>query len=112
MPFFTYNQNNSFGSWDFDKERGLTHNVIVEADTPEQANRKAESIGLYFDGAQDCPCCGNRWAPAWDDETGDEVPSLWGTPVGEKQRFESMKWMDEGFETVVHYADGRMVWHG
>ena len=39
-------------------------NLFVYADTPEEADVVAESIGIYFDGVsagKDCACCGDRW---------------------------------------------------
>lgn len=82
MPFFDYRQNNSGGSFLSDHVRGISLTVIVEAEDAEQANERAEMIGLYFGGAGDCSCCGDRWYPKssqWD--KGDEVPSVYGTPV-------------------------------
>lgn len=60
MPYFTYRQNNSYGR--FTKPAILV--VVIAVDT-EEADEKAEKAGLYFDGAGDCPCCGDRWWPAY-----------------------------------------------
>lgn len=79
--FFTFSQNNSGGSFDTDKERGITHFVIIEATDADDANRRAERIGLYFDGEGDCPCCGNRWYDAGFDEAGDKVPTIYSKPA-------------------------------
>lgn len=62
MPIYQYHQNNTGGSFDNDKK--LAANVFIEADSPDAADKKAESIGIYFDGTDDgtdCPCCGDRW---------------------------------------------------
>lgn len=62
MPYYAYSQNNSFGRWE-----GPV-GVVVEADTPGQADALAETAGVYFDGCEDgrdCPCCGDRWNRAF-----------------------------------------------
>ena len=79
--FYTYSQNNSFGTFEINDD--VTHYVIIEADSVEDANRRAEGVGLYFDGCSkgiDCPCCGDRWSEAWE---GDEYPEpmIYGQPV-------------------------------
>lgn len=74
--FFHYHQNNSGGSFG-----PPAINVIVEAESKEQADSKAEEIGLYFDGCNnriDCPCCGDRWYRAYD---GDRTPQMYGESV-------------------------------
>ena len=48
--FYHYSQNNSGGSFDFDQEEGITHHVVIEAESAYLADRRAESIGLYFGG--------------------------------------------------------------
>ncbi|MEE1835778.1 DUF7296 family protein [Streptomyces sp. SP17KL33] len=110
--FFEFHQNNSGGGFDFDAERGISTNVIVEADDAEHANYRAKRIGLYFDGVEngdDCECCGDRWSEAWRTD-GDPVPSHYGTPLDEAKYL--MKWQAEGRpETFVHYSDGRIVAH-
>ena len=42
MAFFVFNQNNSGGVFDLDKERGITRFVVVEAKDAAAANRRAE----------------------------------------------------------------------
>ena len=69
--FYTFSQNNSGGSFDIDHM--LAHFVIIEADTAEEANTIAESVGIYFNGCDegmDCDCCGDRWYSQWDDKDG------------------------------------------
>jgi hypothetical protein len=71
--FYNYRQNNSGGYWIGPK------NVIVEADSSEEADEIAQQNGVYFDGissGNDCSCCGDRWSRAWDD--GDEKPEIYG----------------------------------
>lgn len=112
--FYTYDQNNSGGSFDFDATAGITHHVIIEANSADEANEKAQIIGLYFDGYGDCSCCGNRWyeQTTWYD-WGDEVPSLYGQPLKMSQDHPTeqfaIKWMGDDPEVFVHYADGRIV---
>ena len=79
MPFFNYQQNNSFGYFLPPKKT-----VIVEADDENEANELATTVGVYFDGVKngkDCPCCGNRWARNWNDPT--DQPEIYGDPVKE-----------------------------
>jgi hypothetical protein len=93
--FYRYNKNNSFGQWREDEN--LAKNVHVEANSEAEANTKAESVGIYFNGCdngQDCPCCGDRWSEPYGD--GTEVPSDYGDPIDLGKRS----------STVIHYADG------
>ena len=76
--FYTFSQNNSGGSFDIDHM--LAHFVIIEADTAEEANTIAESVGIYFNGCDegmDCDCCGDRWYSQWDDKDGTEEPMIY-----------------------------------
>lgn len=56
MVFYVFSQNNSGGSF-----INPAIVVAVEAQSADEANRKAEKIGVYFDSERDCPCCGSRW---------------------------------------------------
>lgn len=63
MPWFHYHQNNSGGFF----ERGMPHNLFVEAESAHVANARAAEVGVYFDGCDwgiDCDCCGDRWSRA------------------------------------------------
>jgi hypothetical protein len=71
MKYFTYDQNNSGGSfsdylW-----------VIVEAPSSPVADSLACDFGpCYFDGCDegmDCDCCGDRWHRAWSDSGYDTL---------------------------------------
>ena len=106
--FYHYSQNNSGGSFDFDREKGITHHVVIEAENASLADRRAESIGLYFDGEGDCPCCGYRWHEAYK---GTEYPSVYDRPLGVVNKDNRGCRMKEGYETVVHFADGKMKWY-
>ena len=106
--FYHYSQNNSGGSFDFDRENGITHHVVIEAESASLADRRAESIGLYFDGA-DRWVRADRWHEAYDE--GTEVPSVYDRPLGVVHKDHWGVWMKEGYETVVHFADGTMKWY-
>jgi len=58
--FFQYNQNNSGGG--FIVNDRVAHNVFIEADSPKDADERAQEIGIYFDDDYevDCECCGTR----------------------------------------------------
>lgn len=100
--FYTYSQNNSGGSFTISEKDGICEYVIIEAANASQANARAEEIGLYFYGCEDgydCPCCGNRWHPAFESD-GSDVPSIYGQPV------ENVK--EDIFinRCFIHYLDG------
>ena len=98
--FYTFKQNNSGGRFTISEIRGIDYVVIVEANTATQANIKAEDIGIYFNGCDDevdCPCCGDRWYPA-DENDGADVPSLYGDPITEGEYYQPT--------ATVHYTDG------
>lgn len=63
--YFEYRQNNSGGSFHVDDK--VCQYVIIEANSVEDANKKALELGLYWNGVEedrDCECCGDRWYPA------------------------------------------------
>lgn len=107
--FYTYNQNNSGGSFDFQKD-AISHYVIIEADSAAEADFRAVQVGVYFDSSMDCPCCGDRWSEAWSDD-GTATPQVYGKDVSsgviEKGQF-GMKWMGDNPEGYIHYKDGRV----
>lgn len=77
---FEYSQNNSGGSyvmpeWTGPEEQGGVFrqydwqtedtDVFVMAKDAAEADSLAERFaGVYFDGSDDCSCCGNRWYSA------------------------------------------------
>lgn len=112
--FYTFRQNNSGGVFDYDEERGISLYVIIEARNGREANAKAESIGLYFDGVDegiDCGCCGDRWNAANQyciEEEGEELPLIWGVPAHLYK--EDMRWLKKGeYYCFVHYANGEVL---
>ena len=107
--FYHYSQNNSGGSFDFDKETGITNNVVIEAESAYLEDSRDEYIGIYFGGGVDCPCCGDRWHEAYDE--GTEEPCVYDRPLGVVNKDHWGGWMEDGYETVVHFADGTMKWY-
>lgn len=111
MSFYTFNQNNTGGTFSFRPDAKISHYVIIEASSADEANSRAEDIGLYFDGCDsdiDCSCCGDRWYPVYMDEASD-VPEVYGVNVLEENISEdSIRWMDPNPEGYIHYLDGRV----
>ncbi len=114
--FYTFDQNNSGGGFDYQPEKGIGHYVIVEAYSVADANRRAEAIGLYFDGLPDCSCCGNRWSEQWScrgEDPGTDVPELYGEPMEvavrdtRSQSFNASLGGGE-WRIFVHRIDGRI----
>lgn len=98
--FFTFRQNNSGGSFQFDDK--VTQFVIIEAEDANHANSIAESIGIYFDGCEngmDCSCCGDRWYPV-SDYDGKYNPMLYDKHPSE------YKSMFLNPHCYVYYLDG------
>ena len=107
--FYHFSQNNSGGS--FDWSEGLGHHVVVEAGSADEANTKLESLGGYFDGVGDCPCCGDRWYPLYDNK-GTAEPTVYDSPA--KDYFTAGGFLffwgkaPDHAEIVIHYLDGRV----
>ncbi len=77
MPFYEFKQNNSFGKFTVNDK--LCHMVIIESETILDAIKKAESIGIYFDGVKDgidCGHCGDRWN---EPSSAIEMNEIYGT---------------------------------
>lgn len=71
--WWEYSQNNSGGS--FDSDGGSA--TWIWAQSASQADHIAERNGIYFDGCRsgsDCPCCGDRWSPAWGKPDKENMP--------------------------------------
>jgi len=87
--WYHFRQNNSGGGWDIDENVG--QDVFIEAHDADEANARADEIGIYFDGVdsgQDCECCGDRWYPvsAWS-SCGESMSFLIGClPNGDWHR--------------------------
>jgi hypothetical protein len=107
--FFTFNQNNSGGSFAFEEGK-LTNLVIIEAESVDDVIDKAEDLGIYFGGYGDCDCCGDRWCEPYGDD-GDKEPMIYGRPVADyfsNPGPYSTAWMEPDPECYVHYLDGRV----
>lgn len=105
MSFYTFSQNNSGGGFDYDEQKGIAEYVIIEALDADQANKKAQEIGIYFDGCVkelDCSCCGDRWYETYEGAA-KETPSIYGDPV---ESFKPLLRLSKGYTAFVHYADG------
>lgn len=99
--FFTFIQNNSGGV--FLNNESVAEHVIIEAENYEEANSKAEEIGIYFDGCRkniDCNCCGDRWDEA-DEDDGYEKPSIYGVYYKDYKS----SFFNKG--CIVYYANGK-----
>lgn len=71
MKWFKFDQNNSGGYFDVDDK--VCHRLFIEAESFDDAVKKAEELGCYWDGVDkgvDCSCCGDRW-DKWDDDPVD-----------------------------------------
>lgn len=111
MAWFTYIQNNTGGTFDYDEVRGITHFVIIEASTPKEADDKLCDIGGYFDGVRngyDCSCCGDRWYETYREEGTDE-PLIYGKSPRDHIK-KGLNWMRRGREVAIHRADGVIDW--
>ncbi len=78
MMFYLYDQNNSGGS--FITDSSVCEFVFIEAMDADQANSRAEDIGIYFNGVdlgEDCDCCGDRWYPVSESDA-IESPEVYG----------------------------------
>jgi hypothetical protein len=119
MSWFTFIQNNSGGS--FHNDDRVSHYVVIEASSGDEANTRAESIGIYFNGCAsgyDCDCCGDRWRPVWGDEDGEDTPSIYGEEIfsADGSVSKDFTWRDtihvyraDGTHSRVFEADGAVV---
>lgn len=57
MKFYEFTQNNSGGYFDVDEN--VSHRVIIEAETEEEAEEKFRPMIENQSGS--CECCGERW---------------------------------------------------
>jgi hypothetical protein len=112
--FYCYKQNNSGGGFDFQKNR-LSRYVIIEASSSEEADTRAEGLGIYFNGCDDgtdCECCGDRWHDA-SYVKGTAEPSIYSEALslidGSYAYKTDWAWMKGKPEGYVHFLDGRVV---
>lgn len=96
MAFYTFVQNNSGGVF-----ADPAHYVIVEADSADEANIRAQDLGIYFDGiseGHDCECCGDRWHEVTS-AYAEEKPMVYNNTAQEAASC--------GDNILIVYADGR-----
>lgn len=102
MTWFHYRQNNSGGGYDIDADAGIAESVWIEARDAEEADYRAQRIGIYFNGCDkglDCRRCGDRWYEASSYDSGD-APNMQcsGSYFGDRGRD----------DVYCHHADGRI----
>ena len=98
--FYTFRQNNSGGSFDFNEN--LCVAVIIEAYDSDDANNRAREIGIYFDGVcdgRDCGCCGDRWHTV-DEGDGKDIPMVYGEDISNMKKECFIEYC------IVHYING------
>lgn len=111
--FYTYYQNNSGGHYIENSKKGLDTIVIIEALDSDHANMLAERIGIYFDGVehdQDCPCCGDRWHRA-EENDGTDSPEIYGDSINTvtecwRGNHAFIHYLDKSFEKVMFKKKG------
>lgn len=113
--FFEFSQNNSGGSFD-----GFARFVFIQARNADDANARAEKLGLYFDGCEngiDCDCCGDRWSRVYDEDgvAEEELRVYYRGKMVLVSEFDVQHTEQErrGGEIDlfrVYYADGRVVY--
>ena len=88
--FFHFSQNNSGGFHHVDEVVDVG-GVVFEADSATEANDRARKAGVF--ARHFCECCGPRFSPAWETETGEST-------------VEASAWAAFGEPVVVHFKDG------
>lgn len=106
--FYHFRQNNSGGRYRINETKGIAHNVIVEATSYQDANQRAEDIGLDFSMNDSCECCGSRWTEQYS-EDGTEVPTMYGQEPVDWYTDPSWSWASLDHLMVVHYLNGEKV---
>lgn len=107
LRWYEYSQNNSGGSFVHDSGSGIGYAVWVQARNAAEADSRAKSIGLYFDGVEDgsdCSCCGDRWSSkdwGWDEGQTEEPTVYAGRWGGADEN--GLRW---GLPTYAHRYDG------
>lgn len=103
MSYYLYRQNNSGGNFHYDPKTGISKEVYVEAGNAQEADNRAERLGIYFDGDGDCSCCGDRWSSAGSHDKTAEVPGPDAKfVIDESSPYPPLpKWI-VGYETFVH----------
>lgn len=90
MKFYEFSQNNSGGYIIEDSSCGIGDYVYIQADEENEANERAESIGLF--SLPYCDCCGERFYKAYENVSLD-------TDILIIERI--------NISIYIHYKDGR-----
>ena len=107
--YYHYHQNNSGGRW-----HKPALNVIIQANSPEEADVIAGQYGVYFDSEyeHDCSCCGTRWDKA-NEYDGSKKPEHYGRSITDPKNFHdnmTNAWAEEAqipIFLIVH-LDGKV----
>lgn len=102
IKYYHFSQNNSGGRWKVDDD--FAEDVIITARTVDEANRRAEDVGIYFDGCnsdRDCNCCGDRWYPQYQESESVE-PTIHGMSLSEYISDSS----SGRAKIIIHHSDG------
>ncbi len=116
--WYEYYQNNSGGIFEYSDE--VSNYVLIEASSVDEANSKAKSIGIYFNGIGDkgidCVCCGDRWHEQYEAMTefttcqlhsGDSEVTTHADVKGYAQALaDNDTWANGKPAVIVYFADG------
>lgn len=110
LKFFPFTQNNSGANYEINEPVGISQKIYIQATNAELANKKAESIGVYFDGVNldiDCECCGNRWTETtdYDQMNNEELQE----DIDRSIKFMRMIGEDATNSVFIHKIDGTII---
>lgn len=97
LKWYEYDQNNSGGEW----LKPAVH-VFIQAEDGGEADARAATVGIYFDGCsdgRDCSCCGDRWYSS-EYKKGSDAPTVYGALAAS---YVSV-WESPGIPSVLLYA--------
>lgn len=113
MKWYCYDQNNSGGSF-----RKPAVHMFVEAESWVEADERAVTVGVYFDGCsdgRDCSCCGDRWYSS-EYQKASDAPTVYGAPaVSFVSGWESpdvpsvLLYANDGTKTIVRNGKAKKV---
>lgn len=108
--FYTFNQNNSGGYFETDKNDGIAEYVIIEGASVREVQSKARD--LFNNYSNYCECCGERWSTSWiDEDDGKDEPMIYSEPVEDFiLNKEKNSWFNKS--AAIHYYDGTIKWIG
>jgi hypothetical protein len=108
--FYTFYQARSREKYIVDDSVG--HYVIIEAKKSPDANQRAISVGVYFDGIIkkiDCPCCGERWKRADDASRNKQLRGNQSITIDGRPLDRFVSYSTETEIAHVYYENGRHV---